>query len=257
MHKDTFDSVPPPGRRRGFLSRLTGLSAATVFCLAGAALSAALAFLGSERAGNAMGHPAVSVLLALSAGILLFCAARAAARKRPASFFLHAGCVLILAGWLWGRIAAARAARPGGRPLSGAMALIDGDESDLLCGGDRLTVPLGKTPFTVRLERFLIDYYPDDTVREYRSRVTIAEPGRAPYVRNIRVNHPVRAGGYDIYQMSWGRTRDAWGRPRNYTVLEFIRDPGLPLVYAGYAVLFAGVLLFAFRVCSLSGRGRA
>lgn len=237
------------------LNRLTGLASAEVFCLAGAVASVVLAFLRAERAGRVMTHPFISGLLAVGAAILLICAVRALIRKRWASLFLHGGCVLIVAGWLWGQWAAARAARPGSdaQPLSGAMALVDGDESDVLCGGDTLTIPLGKTPFTVKLEKFLIDYYPEGSVREYRSRVTITEPGKVPYVRNVRVNHPVRVGDYDIYQMSWGRTRDMRGRLLTYTVLEFIRDPGLPLVYTGFAILFIGVLLFAFRSFVLPG----
>jgi len=78
--------------------------------------------------------------------------------------------------------------------------------------------------------------------------VTITEPGKPPYVANVRVNHPAFVQGYHIYQLSWGQSADRLGRPVVYTVLQFIRDPGLPLVYAGFVALFAGVLLFAVRV---------
>ena len=138
------------------------------------------------------------------------------------------------------------------------MAMADGEVSDTLWEGPNLTNYVGRVPFSVRLERFFVERYDrneqdrdagrDAPVREYRSRVTINEPGKAPYVRNIRVNHPAYVQGYHIYQMSWGQGADRYGRPVEYTVLQFIRDPGLPLVYAGFVVLFAGVLAFAVRI---------
>jgi len=54
--------------------------------------------------------------------------------------------------------------------------------------------------------------------------------------------------GYHIYQMSWGHSTDRLGRPIVYTVLQVIRDPGLRLVYAGFMLLFAGILFFAWRL---------
>lgn len=150
------------------------------------------------------------------------------------------------------------------RPAIGSMALIDGDVSDRLWDGLYLTNYVGRVPFTVKLEKFFVEYYDANgqdrdagrmpPVREYRSRVTVTEPGQDPYVVNVRVNHPARVRDYHIYQMSWGQSADANGQPVTYTVLQFIRDPGLPVVYAGFVVLFAGILLFAARVCRGSGR---
>lgn len=122
---------------------------------------------------------------------------------------------------------------------------------------------VGQLPFSVRLERFFVERYErnsDDRhagrnapVREYRSRVTITEPGQAPYVVNIRVNEPAFVRGYHIYQMSWGHSTDQLGRPVVYTVLQFIRDPGLKLVYAGFTLLLAGILFYAWRIFRIQG----
>lgn len=215
------------------------LSLAFPLCLAASAASVALAFLGAERAGALMEGPAPCVLVALAAALLAFCGIRAAAQRRWVSCLLHIGFALILFGWLWGQAA------PGLR--SGSMALVDGDESDQLFGGETLEIPLARVPFALKLERFLIDRYGDGSVREYRSRVTITEPGKEPYVRNVRVNHPVRVRDWDIYQMSFGETRDRDGNPLTYTVLQFIRDPGLPLVYGGFGVLLLGVLAYSLK----------
>jgi ResB protein required for cytochrome c biosynthesis len=227
------------------LRKITGLNAATVGCLAGATVSIALAFMQADRASKAVATPPGYALAVCGAALLGFCAVRAIIRRRWISVLLHGGCVLVGVGWLVGQYVAKHPAD--GLPVYGAVAMIDGDESNTLYTGDNLTEPVGKLPFSIRLERFMIDYYPDDTVREYRSRVTITEPGKEPYVRNIRVNHPARVCGYDIYQMSWGQAKDMYGRPLVYTVLQFQRDPGVPLVYAGYLLLFAGVTMFAFK----------
>lgn len=164
-----------------------------------------------------------------------------------------------MAGWLMGRVAE-RTEVPD-HPVIGSMALIDGDVSDKLWGGPYLTNFVGRLSFSVKLEKFFVDYYPSNAsnveagrmppVREYRSRVTITEPGHEPYVANVRVNHPVKVQDYLIYQMSWGQSTDSYGRPVTYTVLQFIRDPGLSVVYAGFVVLLAGLLLFAVRVFRL------
>ncbi len=181
---------------------------------------------------------------------------RAVTRRHFDSALLHIGCACVLAGWLMGRIAE-RTSTPE-RPVIGSMALIDGDVSDKLWEGSTLNKFIGHIPFTVKLENFSVEYYDANgqdrdegrmpPVREYRSQVTITEPGQASYAATVRVNHPVYVQGYNIYQMSWGQSKDVYGRPVTYTVLQFIRDPGLPVVYAGFAVLFAGILLFAARM---------
>ena len=136
------------------------------------------------------------------------------------------------------------------------MALVDGYVSDELMG-ERQQVA-GKLPFSVRLMRFSIDYYEPaqadrdegrtPPVKEYCSLVLITEPGQKPYVRKVRVNHPAYVRGYAIYQNSYREEFDADNRPVLITTLQFIRDPGLPAVYSGFVVLFAGLLLFAVRV---------
>jgi cytochrome c biogenesis protein ResB len=176
---------------------------------------------------------------------------------------IHIGCACVLAGWLGGRYAERAATAES--PATGAMAMVDGETSDQLWAGPTLDTAVGRVPFTVRLERFFVERYErnggdreagrDAPVREYRSRVTITEPGKPPVVANVRVNHPVAVGGYHIYQMSWGHSTDRLGRPVVYTVLQFIRDPGLPFVYAGFAGLFLGVGGFAARMFRMRNVG--
>jgi len=244
------------------LDRWLGLGVAAGLCGVLSVGSVALAFLGSEESSAVMMRSAPMALVALFAAGLTFSAARSALRRSFGSALIHAGFACVMAGWLLGRVAERTSTEE--RPAVGSMAMIAGDVSDKLWGGLYLTNYVGRVPFTVKLEQFFVDHYdPNDQdrdagrmppVREYRSRVTISEPGQDPYVVNVRVNHPARVQGYHIYQMSWGQSTDASGQPVTYTVLQFIRDPGLPVVYAGFVVLFVGILLFAAKVWRASGR---
>jgi cytochrome c biogenesis protein ResB len=126
-----------------------------------------------------------------------------------------------------------------------------------LWSGPTLATCVGKLPFTVRLEKFTVEYYDNNMPREYRSRITISEPGKEPRTENVRVNHPARVHGYHIYQMSWGKTTDDFGRPVEYTVLQFIRDPGVPVVYAGFVILLLGTIGFAVRFFTRPAGGAA
>lgn len=220
-----------------------------------------LAFIGAERAGAWMARPVMQVGVALLTLVFFFVGVRAMLRRRFDSALLHIGCACVLAGWLMGRYAIRTSTAA--RPCTGSMVMVDGDESDRLWEGPMLDQYVGRLPFSVRLERFFVERYErnsDDRnagrnapVREYRSRVTITEPGRPPYVVNIRVNEPAFVRGYYIYQMSWGNSTDQLGRPVVYTVLQFIRDPGLKLVYAGFALLLAGILFYAWRIFRIQG----
>jgi hypothetical protein len=83
-------------------------------------------------------------------------------------------------------------------------------------------------------DKFLMSYR--KPVRQYVSDVEILKDGRVVLARNIEVNRPLRYGGYHFYQHSYG---DQSGQ---YTVLLVASDLGLVWVYAGYAMLCAGVL---------------
>ena len=55
----------------------------------------------------------------------------------------------------------------------------------------------------------------------------------------LAVNSPLSYGGYTFYQYQAGYDRmgGAW------TSLLVVRDPGVPLVFAGFAAMLAGIFL--------------
>jgi len=232
------------------LNRILSLSVAVWLCILLSLGSVALAFMGATQAGEWMSRSPNLVGVALLALALSITGLRALFRRRFHSALFHCGLAVILVGWLTGQVALRTASFE--HPVNGLMALIDGDRSDKLFQGSRLEKVIGRVPFTIRLEKFVIEHYPLQKregsrmdVREYRSEVVIQEPGKPPRREDIRVNHPARVQGFYIYQMSWGQTQDEWGRSVNYTVLQFIRDPGLKVVYTGFVLLFAGAFWFA------------
>ena len=131
----------------------------------------------------------------------------------------HAGIALILFAALFGApdVTRARITVPQGK----AVTIARTDEGLLL--------PL---PFELALEQFTIDHYPDGrSPRQYTSRLRI--DGEAC---EVSVNHPLRHGGYTIYQDSYDQ------QAGSFTVLQLVRDPWLPLIFVGIALLAAGAV---------------
>lgn len=230
---------------------------AVYICCILSAASIALAFVGAEKAGEIMATPPALGLSALLALLLILRGGFTLFNRRYYSAMMHLGCACVVVGWLTGQTAPYLDQGDKG-PLKGSIAMVDGDVMNALWEGAYLTNYVGKLPFSVKLDKFIIDYYASSSVdqsagrmppiKEYRSRVTITEPGKEPYTKNIVVNQPAYVCGYHIYQMSWGQSQNWQGQPVTYTVLQFIRDPGLHLVYFGFGTLFVGILLFSVRL---------
>jgi len=62
-------------------------------------------------------------------------------------------------------------------------------------------IPLG---FTVRCDRFTVDFYENGTPREYRSDLTFLAHGKVLEKKSILVNHPAHFRGITFYQASYG-----------------------------------------------------
>lgn len=169
--------------------------------------------------------------------------ASSAATARPGipALLSHAGIALILFAALFGAPDVTRARITLYAPVPEQCPVQAPDATRA-----RITVPQGKAvtvartddglllplPFEVALEQFTIDHYPDGrSPRQYTSRLRI--DGKAC---EVSVNHPLRHGGYTIYQDSYDQ------QAGSFTVLQLVRDPWLPLIFVGIALLAAGAI---------------
>ena len=94
-------------------------------------------------------------------------------------------------------------------------------------------------PFSVRLESFAIDYYPETTrPSDYRSVITFFPEGA---VAEISMNHIAKYKGYRLYQADFDE--DGKG-----SILAVSHDPwGVGITYAGYLLLLLSMIGFFFQ----------
>jgi cytochrome c biogenesis protein len=109
------------------------------------------------------------------------------ARKRIAgifgSDFVHLGLLVILAG--------------------GIASGLGGFKTEIaLKEGATAFVP--KAAFEIRLDKFTTEYYPDGSVKDWKSAVTILESRTPVLTKTVEVNHPLAYKGFNFYQMSYG-----------------------------------------------------
>ncbi len=84
---------------------------------------------------------------------------------------------------------------------------------------------------------------PDREPACYLSDINVyTKEGRSLRVK-VEVNHPVTIGDWKIYQTSYDESMGKWSR---MSVFELVRDPWLPAVYFGVALLFLGAVLMLF-----------
>lgn len=100
-------------------------------------------------------------------------------------------------------------------------------------------------PLSVELQRFIMETYDDSlhTPRRYASEI-IVRRADAEQRATIDVNKPLSTGGWKIYQKDYAMT--PLGADCQVSILELVRDPWLPFVYAGIFMMLAGALLLMF-----------
>lgn len=109
------------------------------------------------------------------------------ARKRLlglfGSDFVHAGLLVILSGGI----------------ISGLV----GHRSNLTLVENQV-LPVPRAEFSVRLEKFTTEFYPDGNVKDWKSELEVIENGLPRLRRTIEVNHPLRHRGFVFYQSGYG-----------------------------------------------------
>lgn len=94
-------------------------------------------------------------------------------------------------------------------------------------------------PFAVKCLSFEQVMYPGSGMtRMFRSQVQVLDPARTDTLHHdIVLNHPLVHRGYKISQASWVDLPDG----TQATILGVAYDPGIPLMYAGGALLVLGM----------------
>lgn len=78
---------------------------------------------------------------------------------------------------------------------------------------------------------------PMQEVKKYTSHVQVFTEDGASETAVIEVNRPLRIANWTIYQLSYDESK---GKYSETSVFELVRDPWLPIVYAGIIMLLAG-----------------
>jgi cytochrome c biogenesis protein len=93
--------------------------------------------------------------------------------------------------------------------FSGQAAVVEGDTfTDVHVAYD--TISEGRLfnehhrGFSVKVNDFDVDWFPDGTPKRFLSRVTLSDGARVVRDADIQVNHPLTYRGVRVYQLSWG-----------------------------------------------------
>ena len=105
-------------------------------------------------------------------------------------------------------------------------------------------------PLAIELKRFIMDTYDDGSPKRFASEIQILTKTGKNIETIVDVNKPYEVDGWKIYQYGYDTQMGAQSR---ISILELVRDPWLPLVYAGIYMMLAGaVCMFV-----IGGRKRA
>lgn len=87
----------------------------------------------------------------------------------------------------------------------------------------------------------IVYHWAPEKIKDFKSELEILEEGKVVQSKTIEVNNPLEYKGYIFYQASYN--------PEDLTVtgLQVTKDPGVPVVYAGFIMLVAG-LAFLFYI---------
>lgn len=78
---------------------------------------------------------------------------------------------------------------------------------------------------------------PRGPVKNFKSTLNLIEANAATRTATVAVNHPLKYKGYTFYQTGYNPDDLSW------TALQVVRDPGVPVVYAGFALLISGLFV--------------
>jgi len=187
---------------------------------------------GAETAGRAVYGAAwfIALQAAFAVNVLSSIAVHFPWGGQRVGFALtHSALLLILAGAL-----ASWALK-----IEGQIEIWEGESGNEIVNRDRQGKVLerARLPFSVQLDSFRIDRYPGTMQPSgFRSDVQVIEAGGVRRKAAIWMNNELEHRGYRLFQSSYRLEKD-----RSATILSVSKDPGQPIVFAGYALLLAGM----------------
>lgn len=110
--------------------------------------------------------------------------------------------------------------------------------------------------WTITLNRFVMEQYEGEAVpKRFASEVEVVTRDGERVRATVEVNRPLTIDGWKVYQYGYDQMAGAGSR---YSVFELVRDPWMPVVYVGLALLAAGAVGLFFvsrRSVAFEGEG--
>lgn len=66
------------------------------------------------------------------------------------------------------------------------------------------TLPVPQAKFQVRLDKFETELYPNESVKDWKSTLSVIKDGQSLFSKTIEVNHPLSYQGFSFYQSGYG-----------------------------------------------------
>ena len=102
-----------------------------------------------------------------------------------------------------------------------------------------MTVKIVEMPIAIELKEFIMETYDDGSPRRFASDIQILTKTGKNIQTTVEVNKPVEVDGWKIYQYGYDTQMGAMSQ---YSILELVSDPWLPLVYTGIYMMLAGAV---------------
>jgi len=143
-------------------------------------------------------------------------------------------------------IAVASAMFGAGDVIRARMILVEGQAEAMVVDANGRS---GYLPFGLFLQRFYVDHYGEESGRpgvakRFAADVTILAPDKKFSNTTIEVNHPLRRDGWTLYLTNYELSESG---QTDQCLIEAVRDPWLPGVYAGIFLMLGGALAMLFK----------
>ena len=94
-------------------------------------------------------------------------------------------------------------------------------------------------PLAIELKKFIMETYDDGSPKRFASEIQILTKSGKNIQATVDVNKPIEVDGWKIYQYGYDTQMGAMSQT---SILELVKDPWLPLVYAGIYMMLGGAM---------------